>query len=306
MLGIANSVALLTTFFQYFSRTIDLDLTLMNDPLCKLIPLLGRATGQSITWIQVAITIDRYLFVAYPKRFSLVHKKLFAFGVILFIIFMSFLVNSANLWFFLSRTTTTTSVVTILNATLNTTTSRTQTVVSVSCTSDRTVTVVRDMLTNVFRVILPLVLITISNHMLVKKLRESKKRLNQNRAESMSNFATQQRNSSQFTVNNQQQHQQTNKNRKQSISRREYSFVISIVGMDYLLIITLIPVTITTLIQILFQIFPANQVLSATIGLAHSIFLYVSFFSWALSFVINLLFNRIFKKEFLNSFKNCT
>ncbi|CAF0953843.1 unnamed protein product [Brachionus calyciflorus] len=82
--------------------------------------------------------------------------------------------------------------------------------------------------------------------------------------------------------------------------RKKQNFAFSIIAMNIFFLFNLIPVAITT---ILFNIYQTNPQILAGVNLATFISIYISILNQSCPFLINLKFNKLFFKEFVNMIK---
>ena len=191
-------------------------------------PFLGRSSNQAAAWIQVFIAFDRYIFVAFPKRFQFVQTRKFILVCVLANYLVAWLLHLPNLLFYLQSTETT---VTENNKTL--------VKITYSCVASKAIVSVRDNISSIFRCYLPLLFIVVGNHLLIRSFRRSKQR-----------FAEKAENSSSTTGSTGTGQQPISA--KKGSKKKEQSFFNAIIGMDMIYIITLIPqVIIITVLTIL-------------------------------------------------------
>lgn len=129
---------------------------------CILIPYFLRVMYQMSSWLNVMILFDRMILITHNKRrinevdnfeFNLRKVSLVVFGLLAMLCF----INVPNLLFHLQTQT-------FYNSVANTT------IVYLSCTSDSKIILIRDILSSVSRVFLPLIIGTIINGILISKL----------------------------------------------------------------------------------------------------------------------------------------
>ena len=261
-------------FLQYFLKAINNDLALKADFLCKLLSFLGRSSNQAAAWIQVFITFDRYIFVAFPKRFQFTHTKKFILITVSLNYFVAWLLNMPNLLFYLQTTEA--------NLTSN---NKTIVLASSNCVGSQLYTLIRDNVTSVFRCYLPCLFIMIGNHLLIRAVRKSKRKFTE-KTENSSTSIT---------------HSNTLVALKGSY-KKDRSFMSAIIGMDVIYLITLVPIVIViTVLTILDNNSTsfATRKMVATLNTAYYILIFSLFASLGAPFVINLKYNRMFRAEFL-------
>jgi hypothetical protein len=82
-----------------FIRAWQMDLRFVNDFFCKTAQYSVFAIGAISPWILVAVSIDRFLAIAYPKRFKLIYTEKFKSIYILSLFIFNILLYSPQLWF---------------------------------------------------------------------------------------------------------------------------------------------------------------------------------------------------------------
>ena len=129
---------------------------------CVLIPYFIRVMYQMSSWLNVMVLFDRMILISYNKRrmhevdkveFNLRKVSLLVLGLLAILC----LINVPNLLFRLQTQT-------YYNSVTNTT------VVYLPCTSDSIIVLIRDILSSISRVFLPLIIGTIINGVLITKL----------------------------------------------------------------------------------------------------------------------------------------
>ena len=248
---------------------------LKADIWCKLLPFLGRGLNQAAAWIQVFITFDRYIFVAYPKRFQFAQTRKFIISCVLVDYLISLALNVPNLLFSL-QTMETKSIVNNL------------TVIQVTnvCNGSQSLIGIRDNITSVFRLYLPCLLIMIGNHLLIRSVRMSKMRFNKIKEITLSASSI----ANQVQINNS----------NGSAEKKEQCFMNAIIAMDIVYLITLVPQFIVIVLWTIFSnisSFPVPKLVIA-LNTAYYMLIFSAFASLGFPFLINLKYNRIFKSEF--------
>ena len=273
-------------FITYFPISIGKDLSITSDIACKLIPYAVRICVQIPSWIQVFITYDRYFLVAYPNRFRFLRTKLFIFllnsGMMVFLL----AINVPNLLFNLrSQTVSSSSNINGSNMTSVTTTR--------TCVSTRDISLWRDMTAIVVRTMVPFFLILYGNSLLVRTFLESKRRVHASHADQTS--AT--NNSSESTSKSIKTNASTSR-----ASKKEFPFINSIIAMDVFFLISLLPLAVTLVISNIYTYIPSigSPGNVAANRLAYFISIYFSVTANIFTFVVTLMFNKLFKRELLS------
>ena len=239
---------------------------------------LVRVIPQIPMWLEVLITFDRLVFVLKIKKLEFLQQKRVICLLLALIVFMLSALNFSNLEFFVTKTDT------FENVTIEGS-NQTSLVVSSTylCTSYKEVVLMWDVIAITIRTIIPFILIVGANTKLVRALFESRKKFK--RSESISN---------------------TKDAKHIANLRKEYSFLMSIVALDFFFVSVLIPLAVTLILLDFYAFIPslATPTRVASARLAYYISFYVSSLPYAMGFVINLIFNRVFRSEILEIIVN--
>jgi hypothetical protein len=141
-----------------------------------------------------------------------------------------------------------------------------QTLITKKCTSAELAINIRDTLVIIFRILLPFLLMFIFNITIIKNLRRMKNNLNITRE-----------------------------------LNREYNFSFSIIALNMLFIISLLPNVVTLILLNVVQYGYKAQISSksyAIINFCFSISILIATYSHVFPFLVNLKFNKLFRKEF--------
>jgi len=163
--SIFNIFWIICLFLQASIPLIGLNkLILKSDLSCKLLPYFVRLFSQVSMWINVVASIDRLLLMsyenlaAYNNRFLNNNNKVRLLKILVLIVVVLSVVNSPGLLFYLE-----TDMVIFNNLT-------NQTSVTIQCTSTPLISLIRDFITSLFRVILPMIIQTVISCILIYKL----------------------------------------------------------------------------------------------------------------------------------------
>lgn len=96
--AIFDNLTLLNLFSLYMTNKFGIDLTKSIDFFCKFQAYFLYTNGPISTWLMVAISIDRYFNIAYPKRFPLLVNNNFQLVVIFTIIVFNYIYYSFLTW----------------------------------------------------------------------------------------------------------------------------------------------------------------------------------------------------------------
>jgi hypothetical protein len=151
---------------------------------------------------------------------------------------------------------------------LNANTTNQSILLSVSCTSSRELVIIRDLLSQSFRTIIPYILMIGLNVSLIRTLINSKRKFSRN--DSM---------------------------------RKEYEFAFGLVANNlfYFLLLgsLLVSVLVSNYLAYIAQVSPQSRA-NTNSSLALNITAYISFLNNSITFFTNLIFNKIFRKEFFD------
>ena len=218
---------------------------------------------QAPSWMQVIITLERYLNVVHANRSRLFKKKRNVTALLLSVFFSLTLVNMSHAWYYISN-------VVEYNNNRDDETLR-QAIVNVSevCTCSNAVSLLSD-LVNVFsRFVIPFGIMIALNVLLSKNLYASKKRT-------------------------------ATKNRS---FKHERNYTLTVIGFNVLFFVLNLP---WAVYYILNHIQASGIVLfdssldNAILGLMNSIVFSIFYLNNLSSFLLNLIFNTVFRKQFFS------
>jgi len=252
IMSVFNIFSLVAGYVAVFPQTISKpDLNLSSTFSCIAIAYLQRLVIHMSSWINVMISADRMICVSFPGRFNFINnKKILSFIALGLFIVISIL-NGANFLFYLKIQTT-------IDPTTN------QTIItSKACTSNPQVVLIRDTISVTIRVMLPVIIDTILNIILIYKLFQSRRKV------------------SQMTIS----------------SKKDYKFSFTIVMLNFAFLVFEMP---TFIAAIYLNIINNSQptLRSQAIALfAYNCSLVFAIYQFGSIFFINLFFNKIFQKE---------
>jgi hypothetical protein len=252
IMSIFNILSLIASYITIFPQIVSTtNLNLLSTFSCISIAYFQRVVIHMSSWINVMISADRMLCVTFPSRFKFVNDKrilsLIALGLLIFVS----TINAANFWFFLKEQTI-----------FDTTTNKTL-VTSQGCTSDPHTLFIRDTISVIVRIMLPVILEAIFNSILIYKLFQSRKR------------------ASQMTMSN----------------KKEYKFSITIVMLNFAFLLFLMPTFVTTIYLNIIKTSSASYRSQVIALFAYNCSLVFAIYQFGSIFFINLFFNKIFQKE---------
>lgn len=252
-----------SVLFAQLLPSLDIILINYSDILCKLLSLWRKTIIQSPSWIQVLITVDRFRSVVCYNRFTFLKKKS-TLIIMLILIFVIFLVvNMDQIWFY---TIPVVNFNVVFDASLNQ--SQNVTTQSLLCTSTSEVSLATDTINVIFRFFVPFFLMLVMNILLSKNVIDSKKKTNHNKIRSF---------------------------------RRECNYTLTVIGLNLIFFLLNLPWAIWYILSHINSLQTPNGIISLNFlnGIAYSIF-YLNNLS---SFFLNLIFNRLFRKQLFNLLK---
>ena len=211
---------------------------------------------------KVLITYDRLVYVIYQNRFKFLTKRRFVVLFMLIIIMVAIVTSAPNLGFQLIAVRLHTTSSNLTN----------ETTIAFACTTTKSLELTRDLLSILFRTIVPFLLIAIGNFLLIRSLYKSRMKF-----------------------------KNSNVNKSEASSmRREHHFFVSIITLDLLFVVVLIPLAVTLILTDLYAYAPllANPGTIAANTLAYYIAVSVSLLPCTLGLFINIKFNKLFRQEF--------
>ena len=255
VISIVNIIFSIFGVLVFFGQSIGKDLSLISDFSCIFLSFAIRVFSQMSSWMNVFVTVDRMVSITYPNKYLLLKNKKKLSVLILIQFILLCILNAPN--FFLKVQTYSTK-----NPITN------DTITTKSCTSTELMVTVRDVITVLFRGVLPIILMISMNVFLIYKLIKEKskfKRLNE--------------------------------------LKKEYQFAFSIFFMNLLYILLLLPFILTTIyLNVLQYSRQSSQTLNTDLikwqfiyGVAVTVVSYEFFFT----FFVNILFNKMFKQELI-------
>ena len=260
-------MTLTISFLEYFSMGINRDLIVFSDVTCRIIPYLIRVIVSIPSWLHVFITFDRFFSVAYPTRFNFIRKKKIISAVILIMIILIAILNAENFFFHLVKTST------FINVTSENSTQVIETVINLCIPNEKFIQFWRDMTVITLRAFFPLFLMIVGNFLLIRILKKSKARFR-------------------LTVN---------KMSKSDISalKKEHNFAVSVLAMNALFLIFMLPLEVTITMADLFLYIPSlyTPTLSAGTTLAYHICIYLAICANSCAFFVTYKFNKVFHSQ---------
>ena len=254
-LSIWNTLVLIYYLFVMDSKQIfPYDLTTSSNSACKIVTFIRRCLREVPCWIEALITLERYLTICYPnrKRFKFIKSKS-NFLIIIFITILTLgLISVENFFYFLVQYQQT------LNETMITSS-------SYKCESTKFIEIFSDMISILFRTIIPGILMSIFSLLLIKQVKHVKKQSN-------------------------------------SYSDKDRHFNTSILLMNLIFFILNVPVSVMYVIKNIYENL-LNETTNSQKMVVISIFYVFSYhlanLHYSTMFFQFLLFNKLFKYEFM-------
>jgi hypothetical protein len=169
-------VTLIFFFFVQSSGILfGMDLTKLTGAGCATYMLVRRVTRQIPTWIEAFITFDRYIAISFPNKpiGKILKSKIYVTAIIFVMIFCLGLINIQNVEYYLVYTY---KNVTLIDPVTNKTIFKNST--SVSCSSSKSVVLNTKIIAATIRALGPALFQLCFSILLVRKVLESKKNLN--------------------------------------------------------------------------------------------------------------------------------
>jgi hypothetical protein len=154
LISIFNILAFVTISFFYFPVTIGLkSVANLSDSSCAILTYSTRVFIQMSIWINVGVTIDRFLSVTFPNRFQFINDRKKLSFIVLIVFKVLLLLNVPNLFYKINQDV---------------------------CTSTSLVVFIRNLEIALFRAILPSILHIVFSAILIYKLYISGNRVQSN------------------------------------------------------------------------------------------------------------------------------
>ncbi len=222
------------------------------------LPYINRASVRIAAWIDSMISIDRLICVVYPLKFNLISSKKCVFCIVFSLIFFQLILNAPNLFFRIKDDI-------LFNPLLN------QTQIIPICTTSKELVLVRDLLDELTRSVIPLIIQVSSSIIIIYKLVKSRQRI-----------------------------------LRSDISDRDRNFAVTIVLLNVFFFITQTPGLVAAI-----YLFSTGATKSSIITTRYQAIAYLIFLStvafaglnYILVFFINMASNRIYRNELLTILK---
>jgi hypothetical protein len=159
-----NTIALLFSFFLIDSKVVfGYDLSIINDISCASVWFLRRFVRFVSPWLEVLVTVDRYIFICHTNKFRFLKSK-FYLSIIIAIICICLLLQSVpNLYYkiYISNEVKNISNQSIL-------------IITKECKTTKEIALIGDLLPLFIKVLIPMVIMIILSVLLMRKVKEKK------------------------------------------------------------------------------------------------------------------------------------
>jgi hypothetical protein len=251
-IGITNVIILLFHLFIIESKYLfGADLLAHSDLTCRIFRLVKKTTRECSPMIETGLILSRYFEVFRPKQFMFIYKKGFLVTTILAVYSLLFLLNSENLFYFKSRVKYIRGNVIFHE---------------IKCTSFVGVVVLSEVISAIFRSILPSIAMLVLNILIITKLYQS--RLASNR---------------------------------RTRPKRELKFTRTTLLRNLVFILLNLPYTIVSVFKIAFLLRDTrtNRLYMYQFDIYLRVCYDISTFYYVSFFFMNMTFNKLFRREIL-------
>lgn len=177
-LCIYDSLALINSIlFAQLLPSILINIVDYSYASCLILSWWRKIAIQAPSWVQVIITIERFISIRFVNRFPVFKSKQKTIVILVSVFFVLALINIGQIWFYLDNSDNSTSNSNVVNLTsasnhliVN------LTLVSDLCTASNVVITATDAINVLSRFLLPFIIMLVMNILLSKSLYEMKKR----------------------------------------------------------------------------------------------------------------------------------
>jgi hypothetical protein len=172
-----NTIALLFSFFLIDSKVVfGYDLSLMNDISCASVWFLRRFVRFVSPWLEVLITVDRYIFICHTNKFQFLKSKLYLSIIILTICVCLLLQSVPNLYY----------KIYITNEIKNLTNKTSLNVIR-ECKTTKEIALITDLIPLFVKVLIPMIVMVVLSVLLIRKVKEKKFKNNYKKSSNSNN-----------------------------------------------------------------------------------------------------------------------
>lgn len=98
VISVFDTVMLILGLFYFIKMKYDYDLTLSSDFFCKFQLYLVYTNGAVSSWLMVVVSLDRFICIRFPRKFSFFYKFKFQIAVTLIIVAYNYVFYSFTTW----------------------------------------------------------------------------------------------------------------------------------------------------------------------------------------------------------------
>ena len=253
-----NVIVLLFSFFLINSKiTLGYDLSITSDTACALVWFIRRVTRLFPPWIEVLVTFDRYLFIFYTNRFNFIRVKRNISYIIIGIFVLLLFQSIPNLFF---RTSESKDIENQSNGSY----------IVIKCSGSKNLSIVSDTISLFIKTIIPSLIMLILSLIIIKKIKNQKKKLKY-------------------------------KSNRDTRTFKEIQFTISIIGMNMVFLVLNLPLSIMNPVKSLYNYLNEQNEkdsLASSINLIYTITFQISNLYYSTMFFSFLIFNKIFHRRY--------
>jgi hypothetical protein len=221
---------------------------------CKILHFLQHSFTVLSSLLDMMITFDRMIRISFPRRFDLIKKKKSILCISLGIFLLSFGLNAICFQYTIQETFLT-------DKNLD---NQTNVTVTLSCIADYSTLLSKNIITIIFRIILPFTVMIVSDIILIYKLKKEK---------------------------------------GERYSKKDKAFSHSVLALSILFLITHLPFGILLIYQTVLEFKDTNYKSNLTISLLYEISILITIYNYVFPTMVNLIFNKLFREEFNILFK---
>ncbi len=221
---------------------------------CKILHFLQHSFTVLSSLLDMMITFDRMIRISFPRRFEIIkkHKSIIFIAFVFFI--LSFGLNAICFQYKIQETI------------LSDTSLRNQTNVTVtlSCIADYSILLSKNIITIIFRILLPFTVMIVSDIILIYKLKKEK---------------------------------------GERYSKKEKSFSHTVLALSSLFLVSHLPFGTLLIYQTILEFRDTNYKRDFSISLLYGLSVMITAYNYVFPTLVNLIFNKLFREEFNILFK---
>lgn len=96
--SIFDSIMILNALIYFVNQKYSWDLTLLSDFFCKMRNYFLYGTGPVSPWLMVVVSLDRFINIAFPKRFLFIRRFSLQITLIIVIAIYNYTLYSFMIW----------------------------------------------------------------------------------------------------------------------------------------------------------------------------------------------------------------